>query len=126
MKKYKTIYWISTGLLGLLMSFSAYAYFTDPDAVENFRHLGFPNYFRVELVLAKIMGVVVLLIPQFPIRMKEWAYACFGLVFISAIVAHYSIGDEMSKVITPAIFLVVLIVSNIYYHKMLQSKGVVA
>ena len=108
------------------MSFSAYAYFTDPDAVENFRHLGFPNYFRVELALAKIMGTIVLLIPQFPIRMKEWAYACFGLVFISAIVAHYSIGDEMSKVITPAIFLVVLIVSNIYYHKMLQSKGVVA
>lgn len=126
MKKDVTMYWVTTGLLGVLMVFSAYNYITNPEMIDNFKHLGFPNYFRVELALAKIMGVIVLVVPQFPIRMKEWAYACFGLVFISAVVAHYSIGDEMSKVITPAIFLVVLIFSNIYYHRMLKAKGEVA
>ncbi|HXU26214.1 MAG TPA: DoxX family protein [Bacteroidia bacterium] len=120
MKKNKIIYWITTGLVGLMMIFSASQYFMNPQVVEGFAHLGFPSYFRIELGLAKLIGALVLLISQIPTRIKEWAYAGFGIVFISASIAHYNSGDAMAKVISPMVFLVILVVSNIYLHKVKQ------
>jgi len=38
----------------------------------NCHRLGFPDYFRVELALAKLLGVLALLVPVGP-RLKEWA-----------------------------------------------------
>ena len=70
-------FWIVTGLFCLQMSFTAYAQLRLPQVAEAFTHLGFPSYFRVELSLAKLLGVVLLLAPV-PARLKEWAYA--GLV----------------------------------------------
>ncbi|HKC68029.1 MAG TPA: DoxX family protein [Bacteroidia bacterium] len=117
MKKNKIIYWITTGIIGLMMVFSAVQYFTNLKVEEGFTHLGFPNYFRVELGLAKLIGALVLLIPQIPLRIKEWAYAGFGIVFISATIAHYMSGDAVAMVISPMVFLIILIISNIYLHK---------
>jgi len=34
-------------------------------------HLGFPDYFRIELAFAKTIGALVLIIPKIPIRIKE-------------------------------------------------------
>src|SRR5215813_2001885 len=74
--KTKTIvYWIITALFCLQMSFTAYAEVALPQVAEAFSHLGFPAaYFRVELSLAKLLGVLLLLAPV-PARLKEWAYA---------------------------------------------------
>ena len=80
MKKDKIIYWVSTGLISAMMLFSAYAYFTSSQISEAFKHLGFPDFFRVELGSAKLLGALVLLIPQIPVKIKEWAYAGFGIV----------------------------------------------
>jgi len=121
MKKNKIIYWITTGIIGLMMLFSGSQYFMNPQVVEGFTHFGFPNYFRIELGLAKLIGALVLLIPQIPTRVKEWAYAGFGIVFISASIAHFNIGDDMAKIITPIVFLVILAVSNVYLHKVKQA-----
>lgn len=117
MKKNKIIYWISTGLFGAMMLFSGSQYFTNPEVSAGFAHFGFPDYFRIELGIAKIIGALVLLIPQFPTRFKEWAYAGFGIVLISASIAHYCNNDITAKVISPMIFLAILIVSNIYMYK---------
>jgi DoxX-like family len=57
-----------------------------------FGHLGFPAYFRVELSWAKLLGVVLLLVPM-PARLKEWAYAGFAITLASALIAHFSLGD---------------------------------
>ncbi len=118
MNKNKIIYWISTGIISAMMLFSAYNYFTNPDMKAAFAHTGFPDFFRVELGIAKIVGVIALLLPMTPIRIKEWAYAGFGIVLISAAVAHYSLGDPMANVITPLVILGILGVSNIYSHKL--------
>jgi len=117
MKKNNTIYWASTGLLSAMMLFSAYSYISNPQMAAGFKHLGFADYFRTELAIAKIAGVLVLLIPQIPVRVKEWAYAGFGITFISATIAHLSMGDPAAVAIMPVIFMAVLIVSNIYLHK---------
>lgn len=117
MKSNKIIYWATTGLIGAAMLMNAYLYFTDPKMAEAFRHLGFPDFFRVELGIAKIIGVIVLLVSIFSSRLKEWAYAGFGIAFMSAALAHYLAHDPAANIAMPLIFLVLLIISNIYYSK---------
>src|SRR6188768_3276850 len=85
-------YWIVTLLFCLQMSFTAYAQLRLPQVAEAFTHLGFPGYFRVELSLAKLLGVVLLLAPV-PPRLKEWAYCGFAINIASAFIAHFSLGD---------------------------------
>jgi len=85
-------FWISTSLFCLQMSFTAYAQLRLPQVAEAFTHLGFPAYFRVELSLAKLLGVVLLLAPV-PPRLKEWVYAGFAINLGSALIAHLSVGD---------------------------------
>ena len=85
-------FWIVTALFCLQIAFTAYAQLTLPQVAEAFTHLGFPAYFRVELALAKLLGVVLLLAPV-PARLKEWAYAGFAITLGSALIAHLAVGD---------------------------------
>jgi DoxX-like family len=85
-------FWIATALFCLQIGFTAYAQLRLPVVAEAFAHLGFPDYFRVELAWAKLLGVVVLLAPV-AARLKEWAYAGFAITLASALVAHCSVGD---------------------------------
>lgn len=85
-------YWTVTGLFCLQMVFTAYAQLRLPQVAEAFTHLGFPSYFRVELSLAKLLGVMLLLAPA-PARLKEWAYAGFAIDLASALIAHLAVGD---------------------------------
>jgi VIT1/CCC1 family predicted Fe2+/Mn2+ transporter len=117
MKKNAIIYWVSTAIIGLMMCFSAYSYFTAQQAIDGFKQIGFPDFFRIELGVAKIIGAIVLLVPQFPSKLKEWAYAGFAIVFISASIAHYNIGDTAAHIATPLVFLALLLISNLYLYK---------
>jgi DoxX-like family len=117
MKKNKIIYWIATGIISFVMVFSIYKMFT----VE-YNRFDLPNYFRIELTVFKILGLIVLLTPQFPVRIKEWAYAGFGITLISACVAHYYTGDSLLRSLDPIIFLVILAVSNVFLYKMKTVK----
>jgi hypothetical protein len=74
------------------MGFTAYAQLSLPQVAQMFAHLGFPDYFRAELSWAKFLGVAVLLAPV-SARLKEWAYAGFAFTIISALVAHFALGD---------------------------------
>jgi hypothetical protein len=84
-------FWIVTALFCLQIGFTAYAQLRLPQVAEAFTHLGFPAYFRVELSLAKLLGVVLLLGPV-PARLKEWAYAGFAITLGSALIAHLSVA----------------------------------
>jgi hypothetical protein len=86
-------FWVVTGLFCLQMGFTAYAELRLPQVAEAFAHLGFPDYFRVELSLAKLLGIALLLTPVVPNRAKEWAYAGFAIDLGSAILAHVAVGD---------------------------------
>ena len=86
------VYWIVTVLFCLQIGFTAYAQLVLPQVAEAFTHLGFPDYFRVELSWAKLLGMVLLLAPV-PARLKEWAYAGFAITLASALFAHLSVGD---------------------------------
>src|SRR5687768_12199946 len=105
MKKNKIIYWASTIIIAVLMLFSAYNYFTNESMKSAMVHLGFPDYFRIELGVAKVLGSLVLLIPATTGFIKRFAYSGFALVFISASIAHLAVGDDFAKAFVPLIFL---------------------
>ncbi|GAB3868347.1 DoxX family protein [Hymenobacter segetis] len=110
------IYWATTIILAVMMTYSAYAFLTQPGMAQTFHHLGFPDYFRHELAIAKLLGVVALLFPVGP-RLKEWAYAGFSITFISAIIAHISLGDPLAYRVAPFVALVLLVTSYLTLHQ---------
>lgn len=102
-------YWVATALFAAMMTASAVMYLTQPAMAEAFRHLGFPAYFRVELAVAKLLGVAALLAPV-PPRVREWAYAGFGITLVSAAIAHASV-DGLAAIAPPLVAAVLLAVS---------------
>lgn len=120
MKRNVIIYWIATALLALQTLFAGIMYFTNPDIAVGFSHLGFPDYFRQELGIAKIIGALVIVLPLVPLRVKEWAYAGLAITFFSAFLAHAAV-DGASTGIAPLISLVLLVVSYIFLHKRHES-----
>jgi hypothetical protein len=89
----KILYWGATGLVATATLLAAFSYLTSAtQAVENFRHVGYPQQLRVLLGIGKLAGAIVLLLPRLP-TLKEWAYAGFTFMWIAAIVAHYLAGD---------------------------------
>lgn len=119
MKKDKIIYWTSTLLLVLLGAGPALFYFSDP-MIEGFRHIGFPDYFRVQLALLKFIGVPLILIPAVPKRIKEWTYVAFAITFFSGAIAH-TVVDGISTAVMAIIALALLILSYRYYGKLFYA-----
>lgn len=117
MNKNKIIYWTATGIITAMMLFSAFGYITNPDLKAAFVHLGFPDYFRIELAILKAVGALVLVLPMVSDKIKSFAYFGFALTFISASIAHYASGDAVSVAIIPLTFLVILGVSYTFYKK---------
>ncbi len=117
MKKNKIIFWISTVLIFLFEGVMPALTSQTEMAKEGIRHLGYPDYFRVMLTIFKVLGALALIIPQVPARIKEWAYAGFGITFLSAFVSHAAVDGLVPMSFFPFIVFAVLIVSYIYYHK---------
>ena len=118
----KIIYWGSTAIISILMLFGAYSYYTSPLAITGMARLGFPDYFRIELATAKLLGALALILPWIPAKIKEYAYVGFSIMFISAFIAHLASGVTIEEIISPIIALIILIVSYMYYTKLEKSK----
>ena len=113
----KTIYWSSTLLLSAFLLLSAWSYVFHKDTIEGVRELGFPDFFRIQLVVLKVLAVAVLLAPQISIQIKEWAYAGVALFLLTAIVAHIAHKDPIFISLISVVMFAVLVASNIYLHK---------
>jgi putative oxidoreductase len=107
----KTVYWIAKGFISFFMLFSAYFSYSHP---ADLAKLGFPDYFRVELVLAKVIGAIVLLLPVTPVRVKEWIYTGFIIAMVSALIAHICSDDPISRIIFVSVDLVLVLASMRY------------
>ena len=119
MKTNKIVYWICTGLVSAFMLMSGFMYLSKADQVlEGFKILGYPDFFRVLLGVAKIVGAITLLVPGFN-TIKEWAYAGFTFVFIGAIWTHVSTGTPF---VGALVALVLLFGSYWFHHKLLSAK----
>jgi len=119
-KRDRLIYFVTTGLVCAVMVFSAINFnLRNPVGPMKgaFAHLGFPDYFRIELTVAKVLGVVALLLPGVPPKAREFAYFGFAVTLVSASVAHFSSGDAIPFVVDPLLFLGALTVSYRYFRR---------
>ena len=109
MKTTKFIYYATTGIISGMMLFIAFETLTKPEVKVSMAHLGFPDYFRIELGISKIIGAVFLwLLVRI---LKESAYFGFAIMFASASLAHLAVDDPLSKIIAGMVFLAILIIS---------------
>lgn len=91
-------------------------------AIEGIKHLGMPYWFHLELGIGKFIGGLILILPFFPKRIKEWAYVGFGIDILSATIAHLTVDGVILSSFEPLIFLAILICSYISYHKLHAHK----
>lgn len=114
------LYWTITALFCLQIGFTAYAQLQLPQVAAMFTHLGFPDYFRVELSWAKIIGVALLLAPA-PARLKEWAHAGFAITLASALLAHLAVGDGLEVWIWAAATIVLWAMAYVLWRRQLST-----
>lgn len=120
-KKVKIAFWISTILIGFFTIPSIFVV-NLPSSIEMFNHLGVgADWFRWELEAAKTVAGIILILPFIKGRIKEWAYVGLGIDFISAGIALGAI-DGISKGAPIILFVVILAISYLSYHKIQGTK----
>lgn len=124
MKKIKILFWISTSLIfvfeGVLPALTSHTELS----ISAITHLGYPVYFVTLLTVFKVLGALALIIPKVPDKPKEWAYAGFGIDFVSALVSILVVDGFGTGVILPVVFIAILVVSYSSYHKIRISEAV--
>jgi uncharacterized membrane protein YphA (DoxX/SURF4 family) len=122
MKRTNILYWIFTVLFALIMLSSALPnVMMTPESVDLIHtRLGYPEYFIMFVGVAKILGVIGILVPGFP-RVTEWAYA--GLFFdLTAATASGIVAEGFDPMqLFMAVFFAPGVLSYIYYHKRLKG-----
>ena len=113
----KIAYYIVTGLMAAFMGLSAIPdILLIKEAVDVFRHLGYPDYLIPFIGAAKILGVIGALQPWFP-RLREWAYAGLAIDVAGAFYSHVSSGDPLPAIMGPVIAMVLIFGSYILYRR---------
>lgn len=123
-KRNKIIYWVATLWLALGMLSTAIVQLIKMDEeVKNFSNLGYPLYLMTLLGVWKILGVIAVLIPKFPL-LKEWAYAGFFFAMSGAIFSHLISGDDAIALFGPALLLILTVLS--WYYRPADRKVISA
>jgi len=117
-KKYKVYFWISTGFIFLMEGVMPALTSQTELAKEGISHLGYPQYFGNALVIFKVLGVLALVIPNLPKRIKEWAYAGFVFDFLFASISHGVVDGINFQTFLPLIVLLILMVSYVNYNRL--------
>jgi hypothetical protein len=113
--------WAVTGLFAAIMALSGAAFVAGPPSVvASLRHLGYPDYFRSLLGVAKILGVAAILLPQLA-ALREWAYAGFAFVMLGASASHLASGEQPSKAV-PSLFVLALLMTSYFLRRKARPR----
>jgi len=118
----KILFWATTGFLFLMQGLMPILTHNDEGTQQAMAHLGYPVYFGLMLAIFKLVGGLALIIPQVPAKVKEWAYAGFGLDFIAALYSFIAVDGLVTFAFFPVIAFAVLTASYISYHKVYAPK----
>jgi hypothetical protein len=112
MEKRKLIwYWIVTILLSFCIFFGGLAQALQLQGVlQGFKPLGYPTYFISLIGIWKMLGVIAILIPRFPL-LKEWAYAGIFFTMTGAVISHIASDDIKVQIISPIVLAVFTVLS---------------
>lgn len=123
-KKDKIIYWISTIWLALgMVSTGLVQLLGTKDEIDMITRLGYPVYFLTIIGIWKILGVIAVLIPKFPL-LKEWAYAGFFFTMTGAVFSHIIKGDPAIDLFGPILLLTLTVLS--WYYRLPDRKVIIA
>ena len=107
----KITYWIATIWLSLGMTSTGIVQLIQlKEEVTRMEILGYPGYFLTIIGVWKLLGVMAVLIPKYPL-LKEWAYAGFFFVATGAVFSHAAVGSEAKEYFGPLLLLVLTCVS---------------
>jgi uncharacterized membrane protein YphA (DoxX/SURF4 family) len=121
MKKNKIAYWITTGLIFLMEGVMPALTSQSKMAKEGISHLGYPEYFGNALVVFKVLGALILIIPKLPRKLKELAYAGFTFNFLFASISHGAVDGVNIQTFFPFIILAILATSYYNYTKLNEN-----
>jgi hypothetical protein len=118
MKKTKIIFWTTTVIIflfeGVMPAFTSQTEM----AKEGIRHLGYPEYFGNTLVVFKVLGTLLLIIPQIPKQLKGLAYAGFLFDFLFAAISLIAVDGVTGMEVLPLVFIGILFLSYSSYTKL--------
>jgi DoxX-like protein len=104
-------YWIITALLSISIFFGGLAQALQlKEVLIGFQPLGYPAYFISLIGIWKMLGVVAILIPKFPL-LKEWAYAGLFFTMSGAVISHIASNDIHPQIISPFVLAVFTLLS---------------
>ena len=110
-KRNKIIYWIATIWLALGMTSTGIVQIMGvQEEVEMFNRIGYPSYFMTIIGVWKLLGVIAILAPRYPL-LKEWAYAGFFFNMSGAVFSHLFSGSEPLELFGPILLIVLTIIS---------------
>lgn len=115
------MYWVSTSIICLFASTAIMM--NSKMAIDGTTHLGIPRWLGLEVSISQLIGLVLLIIPTVPARIKEWAYVGFGIMYISAAVAHIAMKDPISNTVMAIVFFGLLLTSYTSFHKLLRERS---
>ena len=119
-KRNKIIYWIATIWLALgMVSTGIVQLIKVKEEVDNILYLGYPVYLLTIIGIWKMLGVVAVLVPKFPL-LKEWAYAGFFFAMSGAILSHIASGNSINKIAPPLLLLILTVIS--WYFRPAERK----
>lgn len=101
-KRRKMAYWLATGLLCFSLLGGIGQLFQVKQVVDGFIPLGYPLYFISIIGFWKVMAIIAILIPKYPL-LKEWAYAGVVFAMTGASISHISVNDSVFHIIVPLI-----------------------
>jgi hypothetical protein len=123
MKRTNVLYWIFTVLFALIMLSTAVPnLMMTPESIDLIHtQLGYPEYFIMFVGVAKVLGVIGILVPGYP-RVREWAYA--GLFFdLTAATASAIVVEGFHPMqLFMAVFFAPGVLSYIFNHKRLHDR----
>ena len=118
MKKHKIIFWVTTSLIFIFEGVMPALTSQSEMSIQGIVGLGYPLYFVTLLTVFKVLGSIVLIVPKFPARVKEWAYAGFGIDFICAFVSLWVVAGVNAGLLLPVVAFILLALSYKSYHKL--------
>lgn len=104
-------FWIVTGLLSFGMLLGGIGQILRAKVnVDGIVHLGYPEYVLSILGTWKLLAVIIILIPKYPLA-KEWAYAGLFFLLSGGVISHLFSGDGISGALPAFVFMCLTIAS---------------
>jgi len=118
-KTINILYWTFTVLFSLLMLFASVGGLQPtPDTIKVMHDgMGFPVYFIQFISIAKVLGVIAILIPNLRKGVKEWAYAGLFFDLSGAVYSGFAAAGKFDPLMLTLILWIVPGILSYYYWK---------